>query len=102
MTVSLYNRYTAVDATASWALRPTHPAELISSLYTSLLQLLQAPPARRALLMGEQEPRFGDVPEVHPGKKLTPHQQHELLRQALSAQDYFLMQGPPGSARRAS
>lgn len=98
VTVSLYNRYAAVDATASWALEADASGGLISSLYTSLLQLLQAPPARRALLMGEQEPRFGDVPEVHPGKKLTPHQ-HELLRQALSAQDYFLMQGPPGSGK---
>jgi len=98
VTVSLYNRYAAVDATALWALEADASGGLISSLYTSLLQLLQAPPARRALLMGEQEPRFGDAPEVHPGKKLTPHQ-HELLRQALSAQDYFLMQGPPGSGK---
>ena len=98
VTVSLYNRYATLDSTALWALEADASGGLISTLYSSLLQLLQAPPARRALLMGEQEPRFGELPEVHPGKQLTQHQR-ELLQRALSAQDYFLMQGPPGSGK---
>jgi DNA replication ATP-dependent helicase Dna2 len=98
VTVSLYNRYATLDASGLWALEADASGGLISTLYSSLFQLLQASAARRALLMGAQAPRFGELPTVHPGKQLTPHQQ-ELLRRALSAQDYFLMQGPPGSGK---
>ena len=99
-TVMLYDRHAVLDTSAFWALEADASGGLITSQYAGLLHFLQVPAARRALLMGMEAPRSLDpaVLDVHPARELTPHQR-ELLGQALAAQDYFLMQGPPGSGK---
>jgi DNA replication ATP-dependent helicase Dna2 len=99
-TVTLYNRYAVLNTSAFWALEADSSGGLVSSQYASLLRFLQVPPARRALLMGVEAPRSLDPAalDLHPLRKLTPHQRN-LLGQALAAQNYFLMQGPPGSGK---
>ena len=99
-TVMLYDRHAVLDTSAFWALEADASGGLITSQYAGLLHFLQVPSARRALLMGMEAPRSLDpaVLDVHPARELTLHQ-GELLGQALAAQDYFLMQGPPGSGK---
>ncbi len=96
----LYDRHAVLDTSAFWALEADASGGLITSQYAGLLHFLQVPAARRALLMGMEAPRSLDPAalDVHPARELTPHQR-ELLGQALAAQDYFLMQGPPGSGK---
>ena len=99
-TVALYNRYAVLEGSGFWALEADASDGMARSQYASLLRFLQAPAARRALLLGTERPRSMDpaVLDLCPVRKLTPHQ-CELLGQALAAQDYFLMQGPPGSGK---
>ena len=98
--VTLWDRHAALDARAFWALEPDASGGLVTSQYPGLLRFLQVSPSRRGLLMGTVEPRSVDpaVLNLHPVRQLTPHQR-QLLGQALAAQDYFLMQGPPGSGK---
>ncbi|MEN6387684.1 MAG: ATP-binding protein [Candidatus Cryosericum sp.] len=100
VTVQLYDRHAALDLAASWALELDASGGLITSQYAGLLHFLQVSPARRALLMGVEAPRSLDpaMLDIRPTRELTPHQRR-LLGQALAAQDYFLMQGPPGSGK---
>lgn len=98
--VTLWNRHAALESGGFWALEPDASGGLIASQYAGLLRFLQIPSMQRALLMGVEAPRALDpaAQGVHPVRELTPHQR-KLLGQALAAQDYFLMQGPPGSGK---
>lgn len=100
ITVALYNRYAVLETEGSWALEANASDGLLRTQYAALLQFLRAPARRRAVLLGTEQPRSLDPAAVklHPQRELTSHQR-ELLGQALAAQDYFLMQGPPGSGK---
>jgi len=98
--ITLWDRHAALDPGAFWILEQDTSGGLITSQYAGLLRFLQMPTTRRALLMGTMGPRSVDpaFPGLRPAQKLTPHQR-QVLEQALAAQDYFLMQGPPGSGK---
>ncbi len=99
-TVALYNRYAVLEDGGFWAIEADSSDSVMRSQYASLLRFLQAPSDRKALLLGVKEPRAADPAtlDLRPVRELTPHQR-ELLGKALAAQDYFLMQGPPGSGK---
>ena len=68
------------------------------SLYRSLFGFAGGAPARRALLLGERQPRPGKEgpPIDYPGMTAL---QRDTLRRILAAEDYFLLWGPPGTGK---
>jgi DNA replication ATP-dependent helicase Dna2 len=88
-----------------WAVEPFLYENLYNYEFRALAQFLFAPPEKRRVLLGLQEPRFAPlatplarvIPEMPGGT--TSDQQHALLEHALSARDYFLLQGPPGTGK---
>lgn len=100
VTVMLYDRQANLDPAGQWALESDASGGLVNAQYAGLLRFLQVGASRRALLMGVEAPRSVDpgLLDVQPVRQLTAHQR-SLLERALAAQDYFLMQGPPGSGK---
>jgi ATP-dependent RNA/DNA helicase IGHMBP2 len=53
---------------------------------------------RREVLLGRSEPRFERPPDFTPTRALNP-EQRDAVAMALSAQDFFLVHGPPGTGK---
>jgi DNA replication ATP-dependent helicase Dna2 len=82
----------------------TQPLTMEHALYDQyedvarmLSRFLFADAKRRELLLGLRRPRFQNVHLPLP-PELRPEQQ-EIIRRAFGAEDYFLIQGPPGSGK---
>ncbi|MCB0581602.1 MAG: AAA family ATPase, partial [Phaeodactylibacter sp.] len=68
------------------------------SMYRSLFAFAQCPKDKQDLLLATQPPREGEAREVAVPAELTPEQK-DIFRKALSAEDYFLLWGPPGTGK---
>ncbi|MEM7102573.1 MAG: AAA domain-containing protein [Bacteroidota bacterium] len=69
-----------------------------TQLYRNLFAFLQFHPDKKALLLGKRQPEFSEKPEADLPLHLSPEQK-ELMLKALSAKDYFLLVGPPGTGK---
>lgn len=72
----------------------------IWGMIQSMYDFLRAPTARKELLLGIKEPQFDEIEYIH-DEKLS-NDQNENIRKAVSARDYFLLQGPPGSGKTST
>lgn len=68
------------------------------SMYRGLFAFAQAPAEKQELLLGVRAPREGEARELAPPAELTP-EQRDIFQKALSAEDYFLLWGPPGTGK---
>jgi len=68
------------------------------SMYRSLFAFAQSPKEKQELLLATRPPREGEAREVATPAELTPEQQ-DIFQKALSAEDYFLLWGPPGTGK---
>ena len=85
-----------VFADTTYAIEPSFSDRSTTSAIRSLHAFCAASPERRALLMGEREPRC-DM-SLRLSRSYHPFYDDILLK-AKQAQDYFLLQGPPGTGK---
>jgi DNA replication ATP-dependent helicase Dna2 len=69
-----------------------------NAMYRGLYSFATSPPEMQSLLLAERAPREGAPQEIEVPDELT-HEQQDILRKALSAEDYFLLWGPPGTGK---
>ncbi len=69
-----------------------------NTLYRNLFSFVQFPAERKNLLLGLQAPRQAELKELPFNEKLS-EEQGRILEKAISAQDYFLLIGPPGTGK---
>lgn len=80
----------------TYAIEPSFSDRGSTSAIRSLQAFCTASPERRALLLGEREPRRDTTLQV--SRSYHPHYDHILLK-AKQARDYFILQGPPGTGK---
>lgn len=68
------------------------------SMYQGLAAFLQADPERRALLLGQREPRFDTSYDDAIARAAGDDFRRAVLK-AAAARDYFLLAGPPGTGK---
>ncbi|WP_038029847.1 DEAD/DEAH box helicase [Thermonema rossianum] len=86
----------------SWCMENDWIETTFTPLFQSLGTFLKADARKKALIYGQERPRFGPLPHLNERfDGLTPTQKKELQR-ALSAQDYYLLQGPPGTGKTSA
>lgn len=83
-----------------WALDPDVLSIGIESMVRACGQFALAPRERRQLLLGNIAPRSQPLAVPRPAR-LTDLQ-YELLSRCLAAQDYFLLEGPPGTGKTST
>lgn len=69
-----------------------------NSQYRSLLEWATASPSKRQLLLTQRAPSQGKPVALPTIEELTA-EQYDILQKALSAPDYFLLWGPPGTGK---
>jgi hypothetical protein len=100
LTVRLTNAQQRADLLTAedrrWAMEHASADVGTSSAIRSLQQFAEAPADRRALLLGQREPR-ADA-SVRLSRSYHPHYDDIVLR-AFQSLDYFLLIGPPGTGK---
>jgi len=66
--------------------------------YRGLYAFADSPADRRALLLGLRAPRQNGPASIEASPELT-QEQRAIFRQAVAAEDYFLLWGPPGTGK---
>ncbi len=66
----------------------------------SLYDFLRAPKTRKELILGLAEPKFNDIEYIEDSN--LSKDQNDNIKNAVSAKDYFLLQGPPGSGKTST
>jgi DNA replication ATP-dependent helicase Dna2 len=96
ITISLINKLINYnfDANHKWTIEQEQSDAITGYLYSSVFSLLRCPQQRRSLLLGLNRPQSSVLPDIS-YHELTS-EQNELLRKIIAANDYFLVQGPPG------
>lgn len=69
-----------------------------NAMYRGLFEFAASPIPKRALLLGKKAPAPPEKLEIGTSDELT-EQQKEILKKALTARDYFLLWGPPGTGK---
>ncbi|TXB69549.1 AAA family ATPase [Phaeodactylibacter luteus] len=83
---------------ADWNLEHDLLDSSFNSMYQGLYTFAGAPKDKQALLLTQRAPREGEAAEIPVPEELTAEQQ-DIYRRALSAEDYFLLWGPPGTGK---
>ncbi len=81
-----------------WMLEPDLWERAFQSLYRSLFEWATADPARRNLLLTLQAPKKNKL-QAFPATPNLTSEQTAILTKMLSAKDYFLLWGPPGTGK---
>lgn len=79
-----------------WAIEPSGSDAGTTGSIRSLFQFATADPSRRALLLGQREPKADT--SITLSQSYNPHYDDILLRIS-QARDYFLLVGPPGTGK---
>lgn len=88
-----------------WAIEHDSLDHSFIGMYKSLFQFVQGPKSYRELLLGRIEPKFqevGSIQFVRESENENPDsrtQQNRILNEALAADDYYLLIGPPGTGK---
>ena len=70
-----------------------------NAMYTQLRSWLYSSPQQRSLLLGTRPPRINQISLPLPSYPGLTDQQAQILQKALSAEEYFLLWGPPGTGK---
>ncbi|MCX7929994.1 MAG: AAA domain-containing protein [Chlorobi bacterium] len=100
VTVSLRNKLfdrRMLEQHQYWALDGDVLSVGTESMIRACADFARLPADRRQLLLGKIEPRYR--PTTVPRPPNMTDTQYELLCRALSADDYFLLEGPPGTGK---
>ncbi len=82
-----------------WAIEPNFLESSYNNLYASLSEFLGISRIKKDIWLGKIKPQFDENFELKPIKTELSEEQNHILKNALSAQDYFLLQGPPGTGK---
>ncbi|MBK7869677.1 MAG: AAA family ATPase [Saprospiraceae bacterium] len=81
-----------------WNLEPDLLDSSFLSMYRGLYDFAKSTPAKKALLLGQMAPKWTQTLELPYDPELT-EEQHRILCRLLTATDYFLLWGPPGTGK---
>jgi len=81
-----------------WNLEPDLLDSSFLAMYRGLYEFAKSHPSKKNLLLGNCPPKQGEPFHLVKDIELT-EEQHNILRQLLSAPDYFLLWGPPGTGK---
>lgn len=81
-----------------WNLEPDMLDGSFLSMYRGLYEFAQSSPAKKALLLGQLAPKWTEALDLPKDPELTD-EQHRILCKLLTANDYFLLWGPPGTGK---
>jgi DNA replication ATP-dependent helicase Dna2 len=82
-----------------WCIEHDFLDSSFNGMYRGLFAWAESPSGKRSLLLTKTAPRRPEqMPDEFPFPKLTDEQQR-ILAKALSAPDYFLLWGPPGTGK---
>lgn len=81
-----------------WNLEPDMLDSSFLSMYRGLYEFAQSSPAKKALLLGQLAPKWTEALDLPKDPELTD-EQHRILCKLLTANDYFLLWGPPGTGK---
>lgn len=81
-----------------WNLEPDMLDGSFLSMYRGLYEFAQSSPAKKALLLGQLAPKWTAALDLPKDPELTD-EQHRILCKLLTANDYFLLWGPPGTGK---
>ena len=96
--VRLSNQHAVLPTASCWAVEHDFMDSSFAGLWSSLATFCEAPPERRALLLGQLEPRETTV--ASPADFKVDNPKHAaLLAKIANSKDYFLLQGPPGTGK---
>ena len=87
-----------LSSDSMWMLEPDLWERAFQSLYRSLFDWATAPKERRKLLLAQQAPKKSTLIGLPASQGLTD-EQAALLTKMLSAKDFFLLWGPPGTGK---
>lgn len=82
-----------------WAIEPNFLESSYNNLYASLSEFLAISRRQKDIWLGKIKPTFEPDFKLLPIKTELSPEQNKILKQALSAQEYFLLQGPPGTGK---
>ncbi len=96
ITISLINKLINFnfDTNHKWTIEQEQSDAISGYLYSSVSSLLRCSPQKRSLLLGLNKPQSNQHPEISYSELIS--EQNQLLRKIIAANDYFLVQGPPG------
>lgn len=80
-----------------WALERDFMESSFNSMYRNLYEFLNAPKDFRDLILLQKEPT--KTTDYGYKNKNISHEQEEVINKALSADNYFLLNGPPGTGK---
>ena len=69
-----------------------------TNLYRNLFAFVQFPKRKKRLILGLEAPEEADIQDIEYNPNLS-EEQGRILEKALSAKDYFLLIGPPGTGK---
>ncbi|MEO1627910.1 MAG: AAA domain-containing protein, partial [Bacteroidota bacterium] len=81
-----------------WNLEHDMMDSSFTEMYRNLFRFVQYPESKKDLLLGIRPPRQLPPTDLKPPSDLTEEQQH-IFRRMISAEDYFLLWGPPGTGK---
>lgn len=86
---------------ASWVIEHDKLDHTYNSMYKSLFSFLMAPIEKRSLLLGKVEPKsvYLDDKSIDNTNTEMERIQNRILQKAITAKDYFLIVGPPGTGK---
>mgnify|MGYP001948504912 CR=1 FL=1 len=90
------------EAYPKWGIEPNLMERTFNDLSASLAEFLGTDNHKKAIVYGNQEPRFDENFKIDYTKKGLSQEQNQIFNQALSAKDYFLLQGPPGTGKTSA
>jgi len=89
--------FDSFDKSGKWALERDFMDASFTSMYRNLYSFMQAPKVKKELILTQTEPK-NDNDYNYYNSKLSD-EQNRILKKALSANDYFLLNGPPGTGK---
>lgn len=80
-----------------WALERDFMDSSFTSMYRNLYSFMQSSTSKKELILTEANPESNLDYDYH--NHLLSEEQNRILKKALSAKDYFLLNGPPGTGK---
>lgn len=91
------NFFDSLPKDSKWALERDFMDSSFIAMYRSLYAFMKSNPATKELLLNQRQP-INNM-EYHFEKEHLSEEQNRILKKALSCEDYFLLNGPPGTGK---
>ena len=91
------NFFDTLGSSSKWALERDFMDSSFTAMYRNLYSFIQSKKETKDLLLNQRNPDFEESFNFH--KEYLSKEQNRIINKALSAKDYFLLNGPPGTGK---